>query len=579
MARTPLLTQIARSMRIARFADDRGLRTADALEVAQELAHQQRRVGRRDFVKGLAGAAVTAVGAAALPFDAFAGKGGKGGSTGADIVIIGGGLAGLVCADQLRAKGVYATIYEANPSRLGGRVASTHAFPGQVAERGGELIDTGHKTLIGYANAMGLTLEDVEKAPGEVFYYVDGMKRSEAELVDEWRVLVGRVRPDLKKLGAPTFFAHNDHERALDFTDLATYLHTHASDLPIARAILDVAYNIEYGLETADQSCLNLLTFIHFDRRSKFTPFGVFSDERYHVVEGNDRIAYGLAERLDGQIHLGYQLKKLARGGDGKYQLWFNTADGAPSLTADAVVLAVPFSVLRGGSGVVLDPSLGLSADKLRAIGTLGYGTNQKTMIGFEGRPWAEQGCKGAVYADLPNVQTTWETSWTTAGATSVLTDYAGGNRGAALQQLAPTPDGGSVTLGCGSCHSGSPYTTPVVGVPGPVQAQVDAFLTDFDKVLPGVKARASVGADGGYVAVRGHWTSQKYSKASYTCPQPGYFTTIAGLEEQPADLLKFAGEHANSFYEWQGYMEGAALSGVTAAGQILADIKAGKLG
>ena len=31
-----------------------------------------------------------------------------------------------------------------------------------------------------------------------------------------------------------------------------------------------------------------------------------------------------------------------------------------------------------------------------------------------------------------------------------------------------------------------------------------------------------------------------------------------------------FAGEHANSFYVWQGFMEGAALSGVDAAAAIL---------
>lgn len=32
-----------------------------------------------------------------------------------------------------------------------------------------------------------------------------------------------------------------------------------------------------------------------------------------------------------------------------------------------------------------------------------------------------------------------------------------------------------------------------------------------------------------------------------------------------------FAGEHANSFYEWQGFMEGAALAGIAAASAILA--------
>ena len=39
---------------------------------------------------------------------------------------------------------------------------------------------------------------------------------------------------------------------------------------------------------------------------------------------------------------------------------------------------------------------------------------------------------------------------------------------------------------------------------------------------------------------------------------------------------LYFAGEHANSFYEAQGFMEGAALSGLKAATDILRALKHG---
>ena len=54
----------------------------------------------------------------------------------------------------------------------------------------------------------------------------------------------------------------------------------------------------------------------------------------------------------------------------------------------------------------------------------------------------------------------------------------------------------------------------------------------------------------------------------------PGQFTTIAGLEGLPAGSLYFAGEHANSFYEFQGFLEGAALSGIAAAAAILKPAK-----
>jgi monoamine oxidase len=66
------------------------------------------------------------------------------------------------------------------------------------------------------------------------------------------------------------------------------------------------------------------------------------------------------------------------------------------------------------------------------------------------------------------------------------------------------------------------------------------------------------------------HWPSNPLTLGSYTCYLPGQFTTIAGNEGKPVGNLFFAGEHANSFYEWQGFMEGALLSGLAAAGAIL---------
>ena len=69
------------------------------------------------------------------------------------VAIVGAGLAGLACADALAARGVTATIFEGS-TRAGGRCFSLSGlFPGQVVERGGELIDTTHSTMKGYARA------------------------------------------------------------------------------------------------------------------------------------------------------------------------------------------------------------------------------------------------------------------------------------------------------------------------------------------------------------------------------------------------------------------------------------------
>ena len=59
---------------------------------------------------------------------------------------------------------------------------------------------------------------------------------------------------------------------------------------------LDVAYNIEYGAESAEQSALNLLYLLGYRGQGQFRLFGA-SDEKYHVAGGNDQITDRLADR------------------------------------------------------------------------------------------------------------------------------------------------------------------------------------------------------------------------------------------------------------------------------------------
>src|SRR5918994_3495639 len=189
-----------------------------------------------------------------------------------DVGIVGGGLAGLACADTLRQRGVVAPVYEAS-SRAGGRCWSLRQmFPGQVVERGGELIDNLHKTMLGYAQRFGLAREDVNKRPGEVFYVFGGRCYPEAAVVEQFRAFVAAVRTDLRRLsGEPTALSFTPDDAQLDSVSLAEYLDGQnargVAAGPVARGAIVAAYEAEYGLAAADQSALNFLLFIHADRR------------------------------------------------------------------------------------------------------------------------------------------------------------------------------------------------------------------------------------------------------------------------------------------------------------------------
>ena len=98
------------------------------------------------------------------------------------------------------------------------------------------------------------------------------------------------------------------------------------------------------------------------------------------------------------------------------------------------------------------------------------------------------------------------------------------------------------------------------------------------DQIFPGAAA-AAVPLLNGQLFTRAHWPSESNALGSYTCNQPGYFTTMMeGWLGEPAGNLAFAGEHTDNFHNFQGFIEGAAQSGIRAAEYLLDRIRSGLL-
>ncbi|MFO0004703.1 MAG: flavin monoamine oxidase family protein, partial [bacterium] len=216
------------------------------------------------------------------------------------------------------------------------------------------------------------------------------------------------MQDDLRRSsGGPTADAFSDYDVVLDHTSLDEYLDSRGAG-PVIREVLEAAYVPEYGRELSEQSSFNLLTFMHLDRRSQLREFGVFSDERYHIVEGNDAIAQAMAAGLGGAIRTGHRLEALRRLPSGRYRLSLRVGGALVESDHDYVVLALPFTTLRL---VDIDASVGLPAWKRRAIDELRSGTNAKVMVGFDGRPWQALGSNGSVSALQAQLQNVWETA------------------------------------------------------------------------------------------------------------------------------------------------------------------------
>lgn len=463
------------------------------------------------------------------------------------IGIIGAGLAGLACGYELKQHGIFASIYEAS-DRVGGRCFSLGGafsgavdFPNQVVERGGEFIDSKNRALLRLVKQFGLALEDNSQQIGEISCYFNQQSFEQSVVVDEYRDFLAAIDADLHLLSsAPTADNHTEADVWFDRINLLEYLENRKVG-DITKAAINAAYMAEYGLELEEQSCLNFLMVVRQIEKTELTPFQIFSDECYHVLGGNEQIVQGLSNALQKQIYLGMRLVRVRKNSTNRIEVTFDNGLQTTSVEYDAVVLAIPFPVLRQ---VELDASLELPAWKLETINKLDNGTHAKMMLGFKSRPWADLNSNGASYSDLPNHQVTWETNPTQAiGNRAVLVDYSSGKRGANLNQDRP-------------------------------QIEAKLFLADLDRIYPGAIASAERDLRGDLLVHLEHWTANPFAQGSYACYRPGQFTTIAGNEGKPIDNLFFAGEHTNSFYEWQGYMEGAVLSGIQSAKDILQYLK-----
>lgn len=446
------------------------------------------------------------------------------------IVVVGAGLAGLTAAYRLRQAGLRATVYEAS-DRLGGRCWSDRNWAaGQVSEHGGELIDTGHVEILHLIRELGLRLENRVDAipPGtEDFSYFDGGRYPNERVRRDLLAVLPQAQADAEAAKFPVLYnSFTRRARELDLMSVRDWIRAYVPGGLASRVgqLLDVAYTIEYGASTSQQSALNLVGLFGFSTAPDPALFGE-SDEVYHVAGGNDQIVTRLAAALPGQVHTGAVLSAVERRGD-RFAVRLATGGGHLDVVADHLVLALPFSILRR----VDLRRAGFPAPKLRAIAELPMGQNVKLVLQFARRGWYGLGCTGETYADV-GYQNTWETTLGQAGVPGILTNYTGGP---VTEQFA---------TGTPSDHA-------------------RRFLSELGPVLPGVPPLWT-----GAVSLE-NWPADPWTRGSYSYYAVGQYTSIAGLEGEPVGSCHFAGEHTS--IDSQGYLNGAVESGDRVAREII---------
>jgi monoamine oxidase len=240
-------------------------------------------------------------------------------------------------------------------------------------------------------------------------------------------------------------------------------------------------------------------------------------------------------------LQLGKRMETIVRRSSGDYELTFRRANTTEKVIADAVLLTLPFAVLRE-----LDYSkAGFDALKDKTIKELGRGRQSKQHLQFKQRIWNEKGSRptpgtGTSYADT-GYQVTWEASRAQPGTNGILVGYCGGAHAEAMSTKVA-------------------FATSKIAT---VQADAAKFLAQAEPVFNGLTEQWNGKSTQGIPHLDPNF------KCSYSHWKTGQYTTIRGYEKVSQGRVFFAGEHTSLAF--QGFMEGGAAEGQRAATEILA--------
>ncbi len=537
MARTPLFFRLQRAFRLADQAALHGLSPLQALERAATTT-----LTRRQLLAGLgAGAAL-----ATLPTPARAAPN----QPLPRIAVVGAGLAGLNCALTLHDAGVPCTLYEAS-GRVGGRVftlaSGQYWAADQTTEWNGELIDSGHRTMLRLASRFGLPVDDLlaaEPAGSEETYRFFNRYYRYSDARADFQNVYAAVKAAARAAPFPSLYNSISAEgRRLDSLNIPQYL---AELIPGGissplGALLDTAYTIEYAADSRQQSALNLIYLLAYQPDPQgFLTFGE-SDEQFHIRGGNQQLASAMAAALPpGTLQTGQRLVRLGKTSSGSPRLTLEQGSSSREVVADIVVLALPFAVLD-----TLDTAAaGFDALKRQAIREQGRGRSGKTQLQCRSRFWNQPGAwpgisNGASYADT-GYQSSWEVTRAQAGSEGILNIFTGG----------------SVTESLASRKAFATISH------GPVAQDVARLMQQAEGTFPGL------GQQFNGLATQSLPHLSPYFGLSYSYYRPGQYQQFCGYEAAPQGAVHFCGEHTS--VNFQGYMEGAVETGEAVAKAVL---------
>ena len=440
-----------------------------------------------------------------------------------DVVVVGGGLAGLTTATDLAHAGHSVVLLEAR-DRVGGRTLNHSVGDGEVVEVGGQWVGPGQDRILARAKALDIrTFKTYTK--GEQILDYRGKKSHFTGLIPplpepdagDFGKLLGKI---VKLQGTvPRDEPWTAHDaRSLDSQTADTFKLANSSTYG-ARFLYDLAIKAVFAADPRDLSLLHMLFYLHSGNGiiNLTSTAGGAQDSRFHG--GSQLVSLRMAKRLGARVVLSAPVRRITQSGGGVI-----VESDAGSWHAKRVVVAMA-PMLAGR--IDFQPEMPALRDGLTQH--VPQGSVIKYEAVYPSPFWRDRGLSGYANSDRPPIRLTYDNS-PPSGKPGVLLGFVVGEDARRLQTRS-------------------------------AKARRHTVLETFTRLFG---ARAGRPRE----LIEHNWSAEAWTRGCYAgYMPPGVWSDYGQALRAPVGRIHWAGTETSEVF--MGYMDGAVRSGERAAREV----------